>query len=100
MVFSMSDFGTSLCTRSSGRRVYDVVSASMKPGETVVVFDFSGVATVTNSFADEVFGRLAFEHGMDFLRKNTKFANIDRFSAMVVRDAMENRNARRETVCC
>ena len=100
MVFSMSDFGTSLCTRSSGRRVYDVVSSSMGPSGAVVVFDFSGVLTVTNSFADEVFGRLAFEHGMDFLRENTKFANIDRFSAMVVRDVMESRNARRETVCC
>lgn len=100
MVFRMSDFGTSLCTRSSGRRVYDVVSASLRSENSVVVFDFSDVSTVTNSFADEVFGRLAFEHGIDFLRTSTKFSNIDRFSAMVVRDAMENRNARREAVCC
>ena len=100
MIFCMSDFGASLGTRASGRRVYDVVSRSMLLGDPAVVFDFSGVCTVTNSFADEVFGRLAFEHGIDFLRSNTKFVNIDRFSAMVVRDAMENRNARRDKACC
>lgn len=86
----MKDLGTTLCTRQSGRQAYVDVKAALDKGDTVV-FDFAGVDSVTNSFADELFGRLAFEFGMDNLRMVTSFTNINQSSARFIRSVMDRR---------
>lgn len=97
MVIAMNQFGTSLSTRVSGRAAYErIVEALASTG--VVVFDFDGVGSVTNSFADEVFGRLVSERGIDYLRSRTTFRNIPPFWASVVRGAMDAREAQRRSV--
>ena len=51
-VFKFSDYGDSLGTRIIGAKI----RADLRPlldGDEKVVLDFSGVDTVTNSFADE-----------------------------------------------
>ena len=52
---------------------------------------FAGVDSVTNSFADELFGHLAFEFGMDKLRMVTSFTNINQSSARFIRSVMDRR---------
>lgn len=95
MRISMLEFGSSLCTRSSGRLVYNLVINALNEDEsTKIVFDFSGVDSVTNSFADEVFGRLTCELGMDVLRTKTTFINVNMFPAKIIRMAMNNRETR------
>jgi len=98
MVVFMSSFGLSLATRETGRDAYLQISDAMKNPDTLVTFDFTDVITVTNSFADEVFGRLAMELGMDELRKRTRFVNISPMWAKVIRGAMDQRAAMRELV--
>lgn len=93
----MSRFGTSLCTRASGKAAYALINDAIEScGNDRVVFDFSSVFSVTNSFADEVFGRLASERGMDFLRVHTTFDDINREIALLIRAAMERRLAQKE----
>lgn len=95
MQIRMSDFGSSLCTRSSGRLVYSLIIDSLNDSKSNrIVFDFSGVDSVTNSFADEVFGRLVCELGMDTLKSRTTFVNVKVFPAKVIRMAMNNRDAK------
>ena len=94
----MADFGTSLSTRASGRCAYDAIREASSGFSEPVKFDFAGVDTVTNSFADELFGRMAYDFGMDELRSITSFANAKRFIAVVIRNAMEARNSQREKV--
>lgn len=91
----MREFGSALVTRKAGNAAYNAIVAKMVPDE-VIVFDFDGVDTITNSFADEVFGRLAFELGMDELRKRTTFRNVSPFWARVIRTAMDTRASQRE----
>ena len=99
MKISMSQFGTSLCTRASGRAAYALINDALNSsaGERVF-FDFSNVRSVTNSFADESFGRLASERGMDFLRQNTTFGEIDRDIALLIRTAMDRRIENKDLV--
>ena len=99
MKIAMSQFGTSLCTRASGRAAYDLINEALDTSNgEIVFFDFSDVFSVTNSFADESFGRLASERGMDFLRKNTTFGEINRDIALLIRMAMDRRIEQRELV--
>ena len=87
---SMNNYGTTLCTRQSGRIAYEAVMDAFDHGETVV-FDFSGVDSVTNSFADELFGRLALQLGMEKLKQLTSFVNVNATSARFIRSVMERR---------
>lgn len=91
MEIKMSRFGSSLCTRSSGKAAYSFLSQLLSASVEPLVFDFSEVGTITNSFADETFGRLASDVGMDELKRKTTFKNIDRSSAIQIRMAMERR---------
>lgn len=90
----MKDFGTTLCTRQSGRMVFDDVVAAFNRGDRIE-FDFDGVASVTNSFADELFGRLALEFGMEELKARTTFVNVDHSSARSIRSVIDRRLAAR-----
>lgn len=94
----MNEFGTSLCTRVSGRSAYDRIMAATDGLSSKTVFDFSGVTVVTNSFADEVFGRMAHDMGFDGIRSMTSFTNIDAFTAKVVRRVIDARSKEFELV--
>lgn len=96
MVIEMKEFGRSLVTRASGRSAYEEIMPVVRSAQDQVVFDFEGVDTVTNSFADEVFGHMVFELGMDDLRTRTTFINVAPFSARVIRNAMDLRESQRE----
>lgn len=96
MIVNMSRFGTALSTRASGRGAYDFVSSTTDNFSVPVEFDFSGVNTVSNSFADELFGRMAFELGMEKVRSLTSFSGVKPLAARIIRSAMEARNTQRE----
>ena len=99
MDIKMSQFGSTLCTRLSGRKAYSIIDATLNSTADIVVFDFEGVDSITNSFADETFGRLAAEKGIGTLRSCTTFRNIDRNSALLVRSVMERRMAFQAAAC-
>lgn len=98
LIIAMRKFGSALVTRKAGRDAYAAIAPNIRDGN--VVFDFDGVDTVTNSFSDEVFGRLAFEFGMDELRARTRFVNVSPFWAKVIRITMDTRAAQRPTLVC
>lgn len=93
MVIRMNDFGSFLCTRVSGRAAYSEIMLISSSLAEKVVFDFDGVETITNSFADEVFGRMANEMGFDALRRQTSFTNIDRLAASTIRRTINFRSS-------
>lgn len=93
MVIRMSDFGSFLCTRVSGRAAYSEIMLVSSSLAEKVMFDFDGVEMVTNSFADEVFGRIANEMGFEALRQRTNFINIDNATASTIRRAIDFRSS-------
>ena len=91
MIVTMKDFGQSLTTRAAGRAAYERIAGPLASADGTVVFDFDGVGTITNSFADEVFGRLVAELGFDEFKSRTTFRNIQGLWARVVRSAIDSR---------
>lgn len=95
MKVMMRKYGGALATRASGRTAYaDVIHDSNNLSERVV-FDFDGVSVVTNSFADEIFGRIAYEVGITQMRKVTTFRNVSPIWAAVIRHAIDVRDVER-----
>lgn len=90
MLVEMAEFGNVLGTRVAGREAYQIIMERTSFLSDKVTFDFSGVTTITNSFADEVFGRMVVEMGMDVLRERAAFKNIGGMWARVVRRAMDS----------
>lgn len=91
MTIMMNEFGRSLTTRMAGRAAYDRIAPALLSSTETVTFDFSGVSTVTNSFADEVFGRLVAELGFEAFKSKSAFRNVGSLWAKVIRSAMDSR---------
>lgn len=97
MVIEMSRYGSALSTRNLGRVVFSDLRSAIASSCDRVVLDFNGISTVTNSFADEVFGRLVEIMGLQELQRRTTFRGIDRVSALSIRLAIDS-CAHKETV--
>ncbi len=98
MIVNMSRFGTALSTRASGRGAYALISSESDGFSTPIQFDFAGVDTVSNSFSDELFGRMAFELGMDKLKAITSFSNVKPLAARIIRSSMDARDSQRKLI--
>ena len=95
MIVKMSKFGTALSTRVSGRGAYAIVNSESDGFSIPIRFDFDGVDTVSNSFADELFGRMVFELGMERVRSVTSFVNVKPLAARIIRSSMDARSSQR-----
>lgn len=91
MIIQMSRFGTALTTRQSGRAAFHIIEKETGGFSEAAIFDFEGVDSITNSFADEVFGKIVACLGIDRMRETTHFANVDHFSSFVIRNAIGRR---------
>ena len=92
MVIKMNQFGTSLTTRVAGEKAYNLIKNIIDSTDEIIVFDFDGVNLVTNSFADQVFGVLTIELGLDVLKSSTTFKNVKPIWAKVIRRAIDFRS--------
>lgn len=89
-VFKFSDYGDSLGTRLIG----ETIRKDLRPlldGEEKVVLDFTGVDTVTNSFADECVAKLLLEMPLEELKRKTTFTGLNPMAERSVLTALQRR---------
>lgn len=89
-VFKFSDYGDSLGTRIIGAKI----RADLRPlldGDEKVVLDFSGVDTVTNSFADECIAKLLLEMPLEELKSKTTFVGLTPMAERSILTALKRR---------
>lgn len=68
--FSMAKEVSSFGSRESGKIAYNTISRVLETCEAKLILDFAGVAIISSSFADEVFGRLFLKlDPMNFMKK-------------------------------
>lgn len=91
IVVSMKSFGDVLGTRAAGRIAYEKIMTKTDGLKTPALFDFEGVQTITNSFADEVFGRIAMDMGIEQMKRCTTFRNTNQLGARIIRRAIDSR---------
>lgn len=72
------------------RMMIESMIMNLSDGEKLI-FDFEGVSVIPSSFADEVFGKLVEEHGLDRIRSLTTFRNVDPFVSSIIRLVISSR---------
>lgn len=90
MVLNFSDFGESLGTRKLGSEIRKGVILNIS-AQGKIVFDFRGIDVISNSFADECFGKLIDEIGITLAKQKTTFTNANSKVSFVIRKAMSDR---------
>lgn len=90
VVFKFSKYGDSMGTRLLGTQI----RADLRPlldGKEKVVLDFSGIDTVTNSFADECIAKLLLEMSLDELKAKTTFTGLTPMTERSILTALKRR---------
>ena len=88
--FKFSKYGDSMGTRLLGAQI----RADLRPlldGEEKVVLDFSGIDTVTNSFADECIAKLLLEMPLADLKAKTTFKGLTPMTERSILSALKRR---------
>lgn len=86
----LCQFGEFLATRTLGDDARRLIEQSVHQ-DGVARIDFSGVDGITISFADEVFGKLALQWGLDLLRGRIRVRNANEGIARTIQFAISTR---------
>lgn len=90
VTIKFSSFGNNLGTRVSGAKVRTRIIEELKTNQKII-FDFSNVMVVSNSFADECFAKLLLEMDFESLKKKTNFINVSPFVGSVISTSINER---------
>ena len=91
MIFEFKNVGIHLGTRSNGANVREEIISAIKVTETPIVFDFTGVETVSNSFADECFAKLLLLFPIEIIKQKTTFVNATPFIKAAIANSFKAR---------
>ncbi len=90
MRIEFSHIGKQLSTRVSGASVRKKVIQCIEKNEKVI-FDFSEVEIVSNSFADECFAKLMLDFDLPRVKAHTTFENASPFIKAVIANSFKER---------
>lgn len=90
MTIRFISFGTHLGTRVLGEEVRNLICESLTKKQKVC-FDFQGVESISNSFADESFAKLLQTFEFNYIKKQTHFINTNEFVSSIISVAFKNR---------
>ena len=91
--FKFAEYGTDFGTRDMGAKIREKllpVINGLDDGDKLV-FDFTGVNVVTNSFADECIAKLLMEMPLDELKRRTTFKGLNPLAEKCVLVALQRR---------
>lgn len=92
MTIHFINISSQLGTRIDAAKVRASAAEAMRNGE-LVTFDFSGVNVITNSFADECFGKLLLEFDLSEIKQKSRIVNASEFVGTSIASAVNNRIA-------
>lgn len=84
------DISSSLGTRQLGAKIREDIERTISLNDDVC-FDFEGVDVVSNSFADECFGKLLLRFDVHFIKQHTAFINANDFVKRVITSSFRQR---------
>ena len=92
MLIEFGEIGTHIGTRFAGASVREKIEAVFETTEKFI-FDFTGVETISKSFADECFAKLLFKFEMSEIKNKTTFQNASPFIKAVIANEFKERIA-------
>ena len=90
VIFEFLNYGTDFGTRDMGQKLRQKLLALIN-GDKKVIFDFTGVKVVSNSFADECLAKLLLEIPLDELKRHTAFRGLNSLAERSVLVALQRR---------
>lgn len=90
VIIKFKNINFSLGTRKLGESIRNTISQNII-AEEIIVFDFADVDLISNSFADECFGKLIEDFGIDYVKSKTTFRNVNPLIDMVIKKAITDR---------
>lgn len=97
MTIKFINIGTSLGTRVLGKKIRLQIEEILSDNG-FAIFDFSGVDSISHSFADECFGKLLLTFDMDELKSKSTFKNANSEVKKVIAFVFRERLTELETV--
>jgi len=82
-IIEFKNIGSSLGTRNLGKKIRLSILEKVEINEKVLL-DFNEVNVVTNSFADECFGKLRLALPLDVFKSKITFVNTNDFIQRVI----------------
>lgn len=89
------EMGATLGTRMLGSEVRGKIEKVINDGK-IMILDLQGVEVVSNSFADESFGKLVYSFNNEILREKIKFINMEKFVAFTIKQVIAERKKKLE----
>lgn len=90
MFIEFKNIGKQLGTRFAGASLREKIIEAIDNDE-IVVFDFTDVEVVSNSFADECFAKLTFDFTLEKVKEKTHFQNASPFIRAVIANSFKER---------
>jgi hypothetical protein len=90
MTIQFSKFGTHLGTRVLGEEVRNLICQKLTNNQKLC-FDFQGIESISNSFADESFAKLLMTFDFNYIKTCTHFINTNEFVSSIISVAFKNR---------
>lgn len=90
MLIQLSKFGKFLSTRDIGKIIKSEIT-SILDGNNNVIVDFEGISQITQSCADEIFGKLVLEIGLSKFKKCIKIKNTDEVTSVIIKYTISKR---------
>lgn len=90
MIIKFENLGKSLGTRFLGVEIRERIENSIEKGEKII-FDFENVGVISNSFADECFGKLTLKFDITVIKEKTQFVNVNSINEKIILKAINDR---------
>jgi anti-anti-sigma regulatory factor len=90
-VYQIADLGTDLSSRTSARKLRNALVDQVEHEGRTVVLDFSGVRSVSHSFADELLAVLIQSRGEAWFRRFVRVQNHEPYIRLTLLDAIDRR---------
>ncbi len=97
MTIQFKHIGLHLATRVHGAEIRSQIMEQLKTADKIT-FDFEGVGTVSNSFADECFAKLTLFFTIEDIKAKTTFINATPFIKAVIAYAFKKNGHQRLTI--
>lgn len=91
MIMKMSERGDTLISRVEGAEIREKIIEVINKGEQVKL-DFSGITRITQSFADELFGKILYDISLDNFMKTISIYNAAEDIRKVIKLSIRQRN--------
>lgn len=84
--------GNSLASRAKAAEFRRIIEPALESAHPVRI-DLAGVESISHSFADELFGVIALQHGTDYLVDNVKVLNASDDIMLVIAQCIYSRTS-------